>query len=736
MDIKVIIILVAFANFFLASLLFLHNRHRKAHLSFSIFSFSIGIWCLTLYFYEHPILFSNTTWIKLVYTTVLFPILPSCFHFSLTFPKYPYNKKLVTIPMAICWASVSILLAILWFTDLWVKEVILKESQLQTSLGSAYLAFGLVSSVFGLWLFLNLIRKYSSAKGITKMQLRYIFVGLFSYIVPTITVDIAIPLITGYSGLFWISPIFSLSFVLATFYAITRYRLIDVRLILKRGGVSFLSLVTVVGLTIGSIWLISLSMNYHPNPTLMVGGAITMAISVLLFFPIRSFLQKLADKFFFPYITSSQQTLRIVSQKLLTIIDLEELVKLVMETAQNTMGLDKVAVILRSKENSHYQIYNIGFNRKDCPSLLQDSFLTNYLKTSKKPLVYEEIKLIIRNIKDEHTSKNLRNLKDIMKRLGVNLCLPLISKERLEGIIILGRKLSGEAYTQEDLELLETLANQTSLAIQNAIQYEKIQDLTENLQEKVDEQVKEINKKNIHLQKLLKMKGEFLDIASHQLRTPVSVILGTISMFKDKSVLEMPEETREKFVDNIYRKALKLRSIIEDILSASEMDATDFEKTLNFAPVQLEDLLEEIYQDNLSDAKNSDLTLTYQKPEKKLPLVNIDPRYIREALDNLVDNAIRYTPKGGKISLSIQKIDDKVVINIKDTGIGIPKDEIKNLFQKFYRASNATQMHTDGSGLGLFIVKKVIDAHPLAQISLTSEEGKGTSFTLSFPIIK
>jgi len=178
------------------------------------------------------------------------------------------------MPM-LSYSSLSLVfLYILWFTDLWVRDVVKVSGQIETILGPAYLFFIIFASIFGFaWFIAILLKKYFKASGLLKMQLRYIFVGLFLCLIFVIALDGILPLVAKNTRYFWLSPLGSLFLIIATAYAITRYRLMDVRLILQKSGVFLLALSMVVGLTISSIWLMAYLMNYSPNPVLMIGGA-------------------------------------------------------------------------------------------------------------------------------------------------------------------------------------------------------------------------------------------------------------------------------------------------------------------------------------------------------------------------------------------------------------------------------------------------------------------------------
>ncbi|MBU0613266.1 HAMP domain-containing histidine kinase [Patescibacteria group bacterium] len=260
-----------------------------------------------------------------------------------------------------------------------------------------------------------------------------------------------------------------------------------------------------------------------------------------------------------------------------------------------------------------------------------------------------------------------------------------------------------------------------------------LKELSDNLEERVKEQTKDIQKKANRMMRLLKMRSEFLDIASHQLRTPTSVIKGTLAMLKEGDLENMSLAERAKFIDGMYKKSIKLEEIINNILMASEMD-TDGDKAMALNDrIDLTELADKIIAQHSLDAQNKKLHLVWQKPDEPMILQG-SLRYIEEAINNLLDNAIKYTNKGS-VTTTLVKNKRKALLTIQDTGIGIPKEDQNKVFKKFIRAKNARNAYTDGSGLGLFIVKEIIYKHPGAKIRMESKENKGTKFNLEFILL-
>jgi two-component system phosphate regulon sensor histidine kinase PhoR len=192
---------------------------------------------------------------------------------------------------------------------------------------------------------------------------------------------------------------------------------------------------------------------------------------------------------------------------------------------------------------------------------------------------------------------------------------------------------------------------------------------------------------------------------------------------------------KAKFIDNLYERSQQLGQIIRDILQASEFDT----EKISFADkhltkVDVSVLIDKIKNDFLPEATKKGLVLTINN-EASQTIVKTFADYLPEAIGNLVDNAIRYT-KTGSIKINLKNVGRDLVIEIADTGVGIPAGDQPRLFSRFARATNARVEYSEGSGLGLFITKEIIEAHKGAALSFVSQEGKGSTFTIKIPTSK
>ncbi|MFC1789456.1 ATP-binding protein [Patescibacteria group bacterium] len=227
-----------------------------------------------------------------------------------------------------------------------------------------------------------------------------------------------------------------------------------------------------------------------------------------------------------------------------------------------------------------------------------------------------------------------------------------------------------------------------------------------------------------------RLKTEFVSLAAHQLRTPLAAIKWTMKMLLDGDLGEITQEQRG-LVEKTYISNERMISLINDLLDVTRIEEGRYlyKTTLT----EIESIIQFIINSNKETAKRKNITLEFKRPEKKLPSISLDVEKIKLALQNFIDNAIKYTKRNGKIEISAIFLDSKEIeIAIKDTGVGIPQDQRDRVFTKFFRGANVLRMDTTGSGLGLFIAKNVIEAHG-GKVRFESEEEKGTTFYFTLP---
>lgn len=234
---------------------------------------------------------------------------------------------------------------------------------------------------------------------------------------------------------------------------------------------------------------------------------------------------------------------------------------------------------------------------------------------------------------------------------------------------------------------------------------------------------------------------EFISTASHEMRTPVATIDGYLSLALNPQTATIDERARG-YLDAAEKASKHLGKLFQDLLDVTKLD--DGKIRPHFEPVEMIELIKSISNDYISRAKEANLSFTFGSNDSasfgdgrqlnQVVYSFIDVNFIREILDNLVDNAFKYTPAGGSVYVNVRGDGDRVLINVTDTGIGISADDLSHIFQKFYRADNSDTRTIGGTGLGLYLVKQRVEAMG-GRVWAESAFGEGSTFYVSLPRI-
>lgn len=296
----------------------------------------------------------------------------------------------------------------------------------------------------------------------------------------------------------------------------------------------------------------------------------------------------------------------------------------------------------------------------------------------------------------------------------------LLARRQIVGLLVVGYTTPVTQLSPSDTALLDRLSESVGVALDNKLLFEENQHVLRQLRES-----------NAKLVALDEAKDDFISMASHQLRTPLTSVKGYTSMVLEGDAGKLTKAQR-KLLSQSFFSAQRMVYLIADLLNVSRLKTGKF--VVEAAPVNLATVVQEEL-DQLKEAGAShSVHLIYKKP-KKFPELMLDETKTRQVIMNFVDNAIYYTPAGGSIKVELANNKSTIELRVIDNGIGVPKSEQPHLFTKFYRAGNARKARPDGTGLGLFMAKKVI----LAQggvVIFESKEGKGSTFGFTLPKAK
>jgi signal transduction histidine kinase len=283
------------------------------------------------------------------------------------------------------------------------------------------------------------------------------------------------------------------------------------------------------------------------------------------------------------------------------------------------------------------------------------------------------------------------------------LSAPLIGKTGPIGVL---RAYGGPAhrFTEDDAAFLDAISAQGAVAIENAQAYRMLEDLD-------------------------KSKSQFVRIVTHELRSPVQVVISLLNVLDRGYVGELTERQAD-LVGRARRRTAFLQALIDDLLDLAAGRA-DVLPTTDRGQVSLPDVIEEIRDHHELRAREKGLTLQIECPDETLNVWG-DRTELDRMLNNLVSNAVKYTEQG-EVRLSLEQINGTACIKVRDTGIGIPEEAIPQLFQEFFRAENARELEASGTGLGLSIVKDLVERYGGA-IDVQSQMGQGTTFVVTLPL--
>ncbi|TGL59458.1 PAS domain-containing sensor histidine kinase [Leptospira sarikeiensis] len=251
----------------------------------------------------------------------------------------------------------------------------------------------------------------------------------------------------------------------------------------------------------------------------------------------------------------------------------------------------------------------------------------------------------------------------------------------------------------------------------------------ENLEETVIKRTKELSVQKEKAEAASTAKSDFLANMSHELRTPLNAIIGLSKLIKT----EDEDSNDRRYLDLIHKSGLHLLGLINDILELSKLNAG--KSSFYFSDMDLRKELEQVAEFLEPELIRKRIHLVWDEPEDRIAMISGDPKRIRQIFLNLVGNAVKFTTEQGSIYLSTRREEKDWIVEISDTGIGIPEQEQRKIFDAFYQVRNSRSKETEGTGLGLSIVRKLLEAHG-GSISVKSQVGMGTTFILKFPVIE
>ena len=330
-----------------------------------------------------------------------------------------------------------------------------------------------------------------------------------------------------------------------------------------------------------------------------------------------------------------------------------------------------------------------------------------------------------------HSASATDNIqRELLALLGlpVAVVVGIVPNSGPAGFLLLGRPRGNDTDSKVEEELVAILANQLAIAVENSALYEETWASQRALEEKVKERTSELAKANMELTILNKSKSDFVSAVSHELRTPLAAIKGYAALLRSGQFGSISEPQAER-ITKIEKHADLLTQLINNLLDIARIESGRV--VMERSPIPAEEFFANVHdmvQPQL-EAKHLRYTIEFDSVRELFG----DQQHLQRVFVNLLSNAIKYTPERGLIKVGLKQEKTLNHISVSDTGCGISPNDIAKLFQEFYRADDQINKQIRGTGLGLALAKRIVEAHE-GNISVVSTPQKGSTFTVSLPV--
>jgi len=582
-----------------------------------------------------------------------------------------------------------IYLIIVTILELFARNLLVSEVIFDPEVNYFKAIFGVGTNYVGyfgmlLWILaiIRLLRIFKRTKSaIERNRLKYLLMGITIPLIGVILITFPIEAIRRYPSDMFATAI---GFIFIG-YGILKYRLMDITLIISRGLVYTIISSLIAGIYVFTFFLFSNVIGLHNENQPFVAVLFTAFVVALIIQPLQSTTQRFVDKVFGFNEENMQIIVKYFTDKMTKAIRNEMVTDTLFDVIATSFTPKLKILFLKQVNSNKYELI-----KQDTNQTTPD--FSNLYKSFPN-INWEE------NIVIAPTDYYDQNLKTECEKLGIELLINLTTHTNTVGVLGLGEKKSERSYSLSDYQTLEIIANQTSITMENISHFEKERELD-------------------------KAKSDFINIASHNLRTPLTSIIGNIELIQDSSITKNSDVFKN--FQNLSSSAHQLASLVEQLITVSsvEGETVNLNKTLCSMQLELQEICDELNLKALAKG------IRVKTDIKDVGNVFIDRIKIKLVVYSLIENAIKFTEKG-EVTVSLKLENQKIYIIVNDTGIGIPTDEMPHLFEKFYQIHSRFEPMV-GVGLGLYLSKVIISAHG-GLINVSSTLGKGSQFTIELP---
>ncbi len=718
-------LIVSLLNVFLGYVAYVKNPKGTTNRLLTFLTIQLSSWAIANYFSLN----SNTEvstlfWIRAV-MLVTSPLGPTLYLLSLSFPER--KIRLPKWSVVAIW-TISLVTAALSFTPFMFVSVKINDGVISPTPGPAIALYALTFLGGLVAAFITIIYKYFKLKGLEKVQIKILLIGMILTFTLLGFTNFIFVVFLKISSFVFAGPLLTVIFVSGVTYTIIKHRFLDIRLIIVRAltytlltffiALGYLALLFNLAFFMGEAKPTLATLQQFITPTFLA------IFFVFTFQPLRKLFEKFTNKFFFKDKYDSNQVLWELNRSMASTLSLSELTQHILKKMLSSIKISYGSIVLVRNQSviwvdSAGNVRNKNFNGRDIFTIIHESY---------KPKSRDEQIVIF-----EELSERKKDLKNIMREHNITVVLPLVVRKQLIGGLILGEKHSGEIYSSDDIDLLKIVAPEVGIAVRNALSFEEIKHFNITLEEEVRYATARLKKTNIRLKELDSLKDEFVSIASHELRTPMTAIKSYLWMALNQSDQKIKEPLK-KYLDISYNSTERLIRLVNDMLTVSRIERNKIE--INKESVDITEIVQLVFDELKISADEKHITFTFTKEEKKKYMAKGDREKLREVFQNLIGNALKFTPEKGSITVHIGNSGKMVTLSVTDTGSGIRKEEQRKLFKKFSKIEYSYSKHSSqpGTGLGLYISKQIISLHN-GTIEVQSDIDKGSTFTVLLPEI-
>jgi signal transduction histidine kinase len=429
-----------------------------------------------------------------------------------------------------------------------------------------------------------------------------------------------------------------------------------------------------------------------------------------------------------------QKILQGMVKELAALKNLDSLISKIAGTIEEALYVSKISLVLWSDKEQRFKAVKGETTAGEEVITPDDPFLS-WMKEEDRVIESEEIEL-------DPKFESIRPFaQSYFKNFDARIALPLMHDGKLIGLINLGEKANLKSFSSMDLDFLSNLRAEASIALSNSLLYDDVSKMSEELRQwandlerKVEERTHELAESNHQLeesyQKLRELdafKSQLFANISHEFRTPLTLMLAPIDAIRKQKMSDRVQIHRQ--LDIAYNNGLRLLKLINNLLDLAKIDAGKMD--LQYRQVNLSTFLRGIMAEMSQVAEQRGLTLHLSVQDLSLTAF-LDPEKIEKVILNLLFNAIKFTPSGGKITVTCRLEGEQVCISVRDTGVGIPPEVQSKIFDRFFQAHGATTRPHDGTGIGLAIAKELVELHG-GTISVKGAPDGGTIFSFTLP---